>query len=151
MEKIRVSDITMKQLAKQGDHSLSFKGKLEISKLLDKLAVSVIEIEGIRSARADALRVASSAMNSTSSVLSAQARSVLSILASMASGFLRDRYSICTVLTGAATWSRGCFAGLRASQVCSTLSSFSSTCTARTLFFTAEAMDFTRSASALPF
>ena len=56
MEKIRVSDITMKQLAKQGDHSLSFKGKLEISKLLDKLAVSVIEIEGIRSARADALR-----------------------------------------------------------------------------------------------
>ena len=59
MEKIRVSDITMKQLAKQGDHSLSFKGKLEISKLLDKLAVSVIEIEGIRSARADALRVKS--------------------------------------------------------------------------------------------
>ena len=59
MEKIRVSDITMKQLAKQGDHSLSFKGKLEISKLLDKLAVSVIEIEGVRSARADALRVKS--------------------------------------------------------------------------------------------
>ena len=59
MDKIRVSDITMKQLAKQGDHSLSFKGKLEISKLLDKLAVPVIEIEGIRSARADALRVKS--------------------------------------------------------------------------------------------
>ena len=44
--------------------------------------------------KALSLRVASSAMNSTSSVLSAQARSVLSILASMASGFLRDRYSI---------------------------------------------------------
>ena len=48
MEKIRISDITMKQLAKQADHSLSFKGKLEISKLLDKLAVPVIEVEGIR-------------------------------------------------------------------------------------------------------
>ena len=47
MDKIRISDITMKQLAKAGDHSLSFKGKLEISKLLDKLAVSVIEIERV--------------------------------------------------------------------------------------------------------
>ena len=59
MDKILVSDITMKQLAGQGDQSLSFKGKLEVAKLLDKLAVSVIEIEGIRSARADALRVKS--------------------------------------------------------------------------------------------
>jgi len=59
MEKIRISDITMKQLVRQGDSSLSFKGKLEISKLLDKLAVPVIEIEGIRSGRADALRVKS--------------------------------------------------------------------------------------------
>ena len=59
MDRIRISDITMKQLAKGADHSLSFKGKLEISKLLDKLAVSVIEIEGIHSGRADALRVKS--------------------------------------------------------------------------------------------
>ena len=59
MDKIRVSDITMKQLARQGDNSLSFKGKIEVSKLLDRLAVPVIEIEGIRSARADALRVKS--------------------------------------------------------------------------------------------
>ncbi len=59
MEKIRISDITMKQLAKQGDQSLSFKGKLEVAKLLDRLEVSVIEIEGIRSARADALRIKS--------------------------------------------------------------------------------------------
>ena len=47
MEKIRISDITMKQLAKGADHSLSFKGKLEIAKLLDRLGVSVIEVEGL--------------------------------------------------------------------------------------------------------
>ena len=69
MEKILVSDITMKQLAKQGDGSLSFKGKLEVSKLLDKLAVPVIEIEGIRSARADALRIKSIAAAVKSSVV----------------------------------------------------------------------------------
>ena len=100
--------------------------------------------------KAASLRVASSARNSTSSALSAQALTISSIHASMASGFLRDRYSICTVLTGAMTCSRGYFAPLRASQVSFTLSVFSSTGTATMLLFTAEAMDFTRSASALP-
>ncbi len=69
MDKIRISDMTMKLLAKGADHSLSFKGKLEISKLLDKLAVSVIEIEGIRSGRADALRVKSIASAVKSSIV----------------------------------------------------------------------------------
>ena len=69
MENIRVSDITMKQLARQGDHGLSFKGKIEIAKLLDKLAVSVIEAEGIRSARADALRIKSIASAVKTSVV----------------------------------------------------------------------------------
>ncbi len=59
MDTIRISDITMKQLAKRGDHTLTFKGKLEVSKLLDRLGTSVIELEGIRSARADALRIKS--------------------------------------------------------------------------------------------
>ena len=72
MDKIRVSDITMKQLAKQGDNSLSFKGKIEVAKLLDKLAVSVIEIEGIRSARADALRIKSIASAVKNSVVAVQ-------------------------------------------------------------------------------
>ena len=72
MDKIRVSDITMKQLAKQGDNSLSFKGKIEVAKLLDKLAVSVIEIEGIRSARADALRIKSIASAVKNSIVAVQ-------------------------------------------------------------------------------
>ena len=69
MEKILISDTSMKQLAKRGDSALSFKGKLEISKLLDRLAVPVIELEGIRSARADALRVKSVASAVKNSVV----------------------------------------------------------------------------------
>ena len=72
MENIRVSDITMKQLSRQGDNSLSFKGKIEIAKLLDKLAVSVIEVEGIRTARADALRIKSIASAVKNSIVAVQ-------------------------------------------------------------------------------
>ena len=57
MNKIRISDITMKQTG--GDISLSFKEKIELSKLLDKLAVSVIELEPIVQPKIDALRIKS--------------------------------------------------------------------------------------------
>ena len=60
MERIRISDMTMKQGAKA--FSLSFKEKIELAKLLDKLGVSVIELEGIQNARIDALRIKSIAM-----------------------------------------------------------------------------------------
>ena len=40
MDQIRISDITMKQTGKE--FTLSFKEKLEIPKLLDKLNVDVI-------------------------------------------------------------------------------------------------------------
>ena len=60
MERIRISDMTMKQGSK--DFTLSFKEKIELSKLLDKLGVSVIELEGIHNARIDALRIKSIAM-----------------------------------------------------------------------------------------
>jgi len=60
MERIRISDMTMKQGSKEV--SLSFKEKIELAKLLDKLGVSVIEVEGIQNARIDALRIKSIAM-----------------------------------------------------------------------------------------
>lgn len=69
MEQIRISDITMKQTGKE--FSLSFKEKLEIPKLLDKLNVDVIELEGITQPKIDALRiksVASTVKNSTVAV-----------------------------------------------------------------------------------
>ena len=60
MERIRISDMTMKQGGKET--ALSFKEKIELSKLLDKLGASVIELEGIQNARIDALRIKSIAM-----------------------------------------------------------------------------------------
>ena len=57
MNTIRISDVTMKQAAKE--LSLSFKEKIELSKLLDKLDVSVIELEGIHSSKIDSLRIKS--------------------------------------------------------------------------------------------
>ena len=57
MEKIRISDVTMKQEAE--GFSLTFKEKIELSKLLDKLGVDVIELEGIQNSRIDLLRIKS--------------------------------------------------------------------------------------------
>ena len=51
MKQIRISDATMKQISE--DLILSFKEKIELSKLLDKLGVDVIELEGIRNPRID--------------------------------------------------------------------------------------------------
>ena len=60
MKNIRISDVTMKQAAE--NFSLSFKEKIELSKLLDKLGVSVIELEGIANPRIDSLRIKSIAV-----------------------------------------------------------------------------------------
>ena len=57
MKEIRISDVTMKQTGK--DFALSFKEKIELSKLLDKLGVSVIELEPILHAKIDSLRIKS--------------------------------------------------------------------------------------------
>ena len=57
MKTIRISDITMAQSSKH--FSVSFREKIEIAKLLDTLGVSVIELEGIRQSRTDALRIKS--------------------------------------------------------------------------------------------
>lgn len=62
MRPIGISDETMKRAASLGGSaalSLTFKEKLELAKLLDNLGVSVIEIEGIEKAKADALRIKS--------------------------------------------------------------------------------------------
>ena len=57
MKTIRISDVTMKQAT--NEYSLSFKEKIELAKLLDKLGVSVIELEGISNQKIDALRIKS--------------------------------------------------------------------------------------------
>ena len=67
MKTIRISDMTMKQA--QRDISLSFKEKIELAKLLDKLDVSVIELEGIHSNKIDSLRIKSIATSVQSSII----------------------------------------------------------------------------------
>lgn len=67
MNTIKLSDVTMKQVA--DGFSLSFKEKIELAKLLDKLGVSVIELEGIQNARIDALRIKSVATAVNGSVV----------------------------------------------------------------------------------
>ncbi len=57
MNKIRISDVTMKQTGT--DISLSFKEKIELSKLLDKLGVDLIELEPITQPKIDSLRIKS--------------------------------------------------------------------------------------------
>ncbi|MBR3806086.1 MAG: hypothetical protein IKJ13_04520 [Clostridia bacterium] len=57
MKQIKISDATMKQISE--NFNLSFKEKIEFSKLLDKLGVDVIELEGISNARIDSLRIKS--------------------------------------------------------------------------------------------
>ena len=57
MKQIKISDVTMKQVFE--DFNLSFKEKIELSKLLDKLGVDVIELEGIKNVRVDSLQIKS--------------------------------------------------------------------------------------------
>lgn len=59
MNEVHISDMTMKQTTRAGGFSLTFKEKLELSVLLDKLGVSVIELEGIVQPKIDSLRVKS--------------------------------------------------------------------------------------------
>lgn len=67
MNTIKLSDVTMKQVA--DGFSLFFKEKIELAKLLDKLGVSVIELEGIENARIDNLRIKSIAAAVSGSVI----------------------------------------------------------------------------------
>jgi len=67
MDQIRISDVTMKQTGKE--FSLSFKEKLEIPKLLDKLGVSVIELEAITQPKIDSLRIKSIASTVKNSII----------------------------------------------------------------------------------
>ena len=65
MRKIIISDATMKQ--NREDFPLSFKEKIELAKLLDKLGVDFIELEGIKDARTDSLLIKSIASAVTDS------------------------------------------------------------------------------------
>ena len=71
MNEVRISDVTMKKSGRSTDFSLSFKEKIELSKLLDRLGVSVIELPAIEHPKIDSLlikSVASAVKNSAVAV-----------------------------------------------------------------------------------
>lgn len=59
MKEISISDMTMKEAARSGDFNLSFKEKIELAKLLDRLNVSVIEVSPIENVKTDSLLIKS--------------------------------------------------------------------------------------------
>ena len=69
MRKVIVSDVTLKRAAAKAEPSMSFKEKLEIAKLLDKIQASVVETAPIQNGKADILLVKSIAMAAKSSVV----------------------------------------------------------------------------------
>ena len=62
MQKFSVCDVTMKVADNSTELSLSFKEKIEMAKLLDKLRISVIEVSAIENRKIDSLLVKSIAM-----------------------------------------------------------------------------------------
>ncbi len=55
MKKITVTDATLRECARRGDVALSFKEKIEIAKLLDKLNIDVIEAAPVTDEKIDTL------------------------------------------------------------------------------------------------
>ena len=69
MIKIQVSDITMKLADSEVGSPLSFRQKIELGKMLDRLGVSVVEMGPIREGRSDSLLIKSLAQSLKDSVL----------------------------------------------------------------------------------
>lgn len=65
MKKIRISDATMQQVTE--GFRLSFKERIELAKLLDRLGVDAIELDGIHNTRVDSLQIKSVAAAVTES------------------------------------------------------------------------------------
>ncbi len=59
MERLTIADVTLKEAAKVSDNSLSFREKIEIAKLLDKINVTVIELPAIKKEKSDVLLIKS--------------------------------------------------------------------------------------------
>lgn len=69
MKKIRIADSTLRKAAKNRAHSLSFKEKIEVAKLLDKLCVDVIELAPLTDIKTDSILTKSICSSVQESVL----------------------------------------------------------------------------------
>ena len=55
MNQISISDVTMKRTGRSEDFELSFKEKIDLGRILDRLNVSVIEVDAIEHHQTDSL------------------------------------------------------------------------------------------------
>ncbi len=70
MSTVRINDASMRQITKSGANKLSFKNKLELAKLLDRLGTSVIELDAVSEVKADSLLIKSIATAVKNSIIS---------------------------------------------------------------------------------
>ena len=70
MKTIKLADMTLCAAGGKGGYTLSFKEKIEVAKLLDKLCVSVIETAPITNVKVDSLLIKSMAAAVRQSTLS---------------------------------------------------------------------------------
>ncbi|MBQ6810489.1 MAG: hypothetical protein IJO94_03690, partial [Firmicutes bacterium] len=71
MNQISISDVTMKRIGRTEDITLSFKEKIDLARILDRLNVSVIEVDAIEHPQIDSLllkSISSAVKNSTIAV-----------------------------------------------------------------------------------
>ncbi len=73
MKKIMISDVTLKEAAKKADMQLSFKEKIEVAKLMDKIRMSVIEMAPIVNEKIDSLLIKSVSSSVKNSVVAVPA------------------------------------------------------------------------------
>lgn len=73
MKTVRIADVTLKEGAKLYGATLSFKEKIEIAKLLDRVCVDVIEMPAIENEAADSLLLKTVASLLKNSILSVDA------------------------------------------------------------------------------
>ena len=59
MKHISVTDTTIRQAGKAAGYTLSFREKIELAKLLDRLGVSVIELHAVENPKIDSLLIKS--------------------------------------------------------------------------------------------
>lgn len=59
MRKITMTDLTIKQSGKSAGYQLSFREKIELAKLLDRLGVDVIELQSVENEKIDSLLIKS--------------------------------------------------------------------------------------------
>ena len=70
MKTVKIADITLRQIKKKKKSTISFKNKIELAKLLDKLRIDIVETGMVDGGKTDELLVRTIALTVKHSILS---------------------------------------------------------------------------------